>query len=63
MMEIYVYSNYSSIKRNKIMVANVNVMIAFFIQLRIVIMSDVKNVRKITNSRKTSVLLNRLRNI
>ena len=26
-------------------------------------MSDVKNVRKIMNSRKTSVLLNRLRNI
>ena len=34
------------------MVANVNVMIAFFIHLRVVILSDVKNVRKITNSRK-----------
>ena len=45
------------------MVANVNVMIVFFIHLHIVIMSDVKNVRKITNSRKASVLLNRLRNI
>ena len=45
------------------MVANANVMIAFFIRLHIVRMSDVKNVRKITNSRKTSVLLNRLRNI
>ena len=45
------------------MVANANVMIAFFIHLQIVIMSDFKNVRKITNSRKTSVLLNRLRNI
>ena len=45
------------------MVANTNVMIAFFIHLHIVIMSDVKNVRKIMNSRKTSVLLNRFRNI
>ena len=42
--------------------ANANVMIAFFIHLHIVI-SDVKNVRNITNSRKTSFLLNRLRNI
>ena len=41
------------------MVANANVMIDFFIHLRIVNMSDVKNVRKITNSRKTTVLLNR----
>ena len=45
------------------MVANVNVMIAFFIHLHFVIMSDVKNVRKIMDSRKTSVLLNRLQNI
>ena len=45
------------------MVANVNVMIAFFIHLHMAIMSDVKNVKKFTNSRKTSVLLNRLRNI
>ena len=44
------------------MVANANVMIAFLIHLHIVIISDVKNVRKITNSRKTSVLLNKLRN-
>ena len=63
MMEIYVYSIILQKKRNKRMVANVNVMIAFFIQLHIVIMSDVKKVRKTTNSRKTSVLLNRLRNI
>ena len=54
---------YSSIKRNKRIVANANVMIPFFIQLHIVIISDVKNVKKITNSRKISVLLNRLRNI
>ena len=45
------------------MVANANVMIAFFIHLHIVQMSDVKNVRKIMNSRKPSVLLNRFRNI
>ena len=45
------------------MVANANVMIAFFIHLHTVIMSDVKNVKKIMNSRKTSVLLNRFRNI
>ena len=54
---------YSSIKRNKRMVANANVMIAFFIHLQIVIISIDKNVRKIMNSRKTSVLLNRFRNI
>ena len=45
------------------MVANANVMIAFFKLLHIVSMSDVKNVRKTTNSRKTSVLLKRLQNI
>ena len=50
-------------KRNKKMVVNVNVMIAFLIHLHIVKLSDVKNSRKITNSRKTSVLLSRLRNI
>ena len=50
-------------KSNKRIVANANVMIAFFIHLHIVIISDVKNVRKITNSRKISVLLNRLGNI
>ena len=50
-------------KRNKRMVANANVMIAVFIHLHIVRMSDIKNVRKITNKRKTSVLLNRLQNI
>ena len=37
------------------MVANVNVMIAFFKHLHMVIMSDVKNVKKITDIRKTSV--------
>ena len=47
-------------KRNKRIVTNANVTIAFFIHLLIVIMSDVKNVRNHTNSRKTSVLLNRL---
>ena len=50
-------------ERNKKMVANANVIIAFFIHLHIVIMSDVKTVRKIMNTRKTSVLLNRFRNI
>ena len=34
------------------MVANANMMIAFFIYLHFVIMSDVKNARKITSSRK-----------
>ena len=54
MMKIYVYSDILQLKekRNRRMVANVNVMIAFFIHLRIVNLSDVKNVRKITNSRK-----------
>ena len=50
-------------KRNKRIVANANVMIACFIQLLIVIRTDVKNVRNITNSRKILVLLNKLRNI
>ena len=45
------------------MVAKANVMVAFFIHLHMVIMSDVKNVRNFMNSRKTSVLLNRFRNI
>ena len=46
------------------MVANANMMSAFFlIKSHIVILSDVKNVRKITNSRKTSVLSKILRNI
>ena len=50
-------------KRNKGIVANANVIIAFFIHLHIVRISDVKNVRNITKSRKTSVLPNRIRNI
>ena len=45
------------------MVANAKVMIAFLIHLHIVIMRDVNNVRKAMNSRKTSVLLSRFRNI
>ena len=44
-------------KRIERMVAKANVIIAFFIHLHIVIMGDVKNVRKIMNSRKISVLL------
>ena len=48
---------------NKKKHANANVMIAFFIHLHIVSVSDVKNMRKITSSRKTSILLNRLQNI
>ena len=51
---------YSSMKRNNRMMANANVMIACFIHLHIVRMSDVKKVRKSTNSRKTSLLLNKL---
>ena len=38
-------------------VARANVMIAFFIQLHIVKMRDDKNVKKITNYKKLSVLL------
>ena len=45
------------------MTVKANVMIAFFIHLHMVIMRVVKNVRKIMNNRKTSVLLNRIRNI
>ena len=45
------------------MVANANVMIAFFILLHFARISDVKIVTKNTNNRKTSVLLKRLRNI
>ena len=44
------------------MVAKANVMVAFFIHLHMVIMSDVKNVRNFMNSIKSSVLLNRFRN-
>ena len=50
----------SSMKRNNKMMANANVMIAFFMHLYIVRMNDVKKVRKSTNSRKTSLLLNKL---
>ena len=48
-------------KRIKRMVAKKNVTIAFFIHLHIVMMRDVKNVRKSMNSRKTSVLLKMVR--
>ena len=41
------------------MVANANVMIPVFIHLHFVNMSDLKKVRKLMNSKKTSVLLNR----
>ena len=44
-------------KRIKRMVVKANVMIAFFIHLHIVIFRDDKNVRKIMNTRKISVLL------
>ena len=44
-------------KRIKRIVAKVNVIIAFFIHLHIVKIRDDKNVRKITNSKKISVLL------
>ena len=50
-------------KRNERMVPKANMMIAFFINLHIVIMSDDKKERKTMNSRKTSVLLNRARTI
>ena len=50
--------------RIKRMFAEANVMIVFFFtDLPIVIVRDVKNVRKITNSRKISVLLKMIRNI
>ena len=41
----------------KRIVANANVTIAFFIHLHIVMIRDDKNVRKIMNRRKISVLL------
>ena len=63
MMKNLCLFQYSSMKRNKRMVANANVMVAFFIHLHIVIMSDVKNERKITYSRKTSVLVIKLQNV
>ena len=43
-------------KRNKMIVAKANVPIAFFIHLHIVSIRDDKNVMKITNSKKISVL-------
>ena len=49
-------------KRIKKIVAEANVMIAFFIHLHFVIMRDVKIVRKIMKSRKISVLLKMVRN-
>ena len=42
-------------------VARANVMIAFFIHLHIVKMRDDRNVVKITNSKKISVLLKMVR--
>ena len=48
-------------KRNKRIVAKANVTIAIFIHLHIVIIRDDKNVMKITNSKKISVLLNVVR--
>ena len=44
-------------KRFERIVANANVTIAFFTHLHIVIIRDDKNVMKITNSKKISVLL------
>ena len=44
-------------KRIKRIIAKSNVTIAFFTYLHIVIIRDDKNVRKITNSKKISVLL------
>ena len=61
--EILCLFHYSSMKKNKRIVANANVMIAFFKHLLIVILNDVKNERKITSSRNISVLPNRLRSI
>ena len=43
--------------RNKRIVAKAVVTIAFFTHLHIVMISDDKNVRKIMNSKKISVLL------
>ena len=50
-------------KRIRRMVTKANAMTAFFIHLHIVIIGDAKNVRKIMNSRKISVLLKMVRNI
>ena len=44
-------------KRTKKIVAKANVTIVFFTQLHIVSMRDDKNMMKITNSKKISVLL------
>ena len=51
----------SSRKRIRRIVARANVMIAFFIHLHIVKMRDDRNVIKITNSKKISVLLKMVR--
>ena len=51
----------SSRKRIKGIVAKANVMIAFFIHLHIVNIRDDKNVIKISNSKKISVLLKMVR--
>ena len=57
--EKFSFLYYSSMKRIKSVVANAKVMIVFFKHLHIVIMRDVRNVRNIIKTRKTSVLLNR----
>ena len=44
-------------KRNKNIIAKANVTIAFFTHLHIVMIRDDKNVMKVTNSKKISVLL------
>ena len=49
--KIYVLLKYSSIKSIKRTVAKTNVTIAFFIHLHIVIIRDIKNVRKIMNKK------------
>ena len=48
-------------KRTKRIVVKANVIIAFFIHLHIVKIRDDKNVMKITNSKKISVLLKTVR--
>ena len=48
-------------KRIKRFIAKANVTIAFFTHLHIVIIKDDKNVMKITNSKKISVLLKTVR--
>ena len=50
-------------KRFKRIIAKANVTIALFTHLHIVIIRDDKNVMKITNSKKISVLLKFVRNI